>query len=486
MKQIIKKYKGLSISIRASFWFLFANIFQKAIMVIFTPVFTRIMTTEEYSKYALFQSWETIFTVFATLGISNYATAKALVEFKDDRDIFVSSAEFLTTILTICTFGVYLVIRFIFGRLSDFPVYIMVLLFADIISVAIFAFWSQVERFNLRYKALAAVSIFMGIFSPLIAFILIAFSGQLNVYKGWARIFGLVITDCIAGIFLYFLSFKKSGIFFSVKYWKFCFVYCIPLIPHFLATAFLQRISQIFVDNYCGSEISGVYALANTLSMLMMVVNDAFTKTLVPWTYQKLSDKKYNEINRPVLLALITIGVADLSMAFVAPEIIAVFADSAYKQAVYAVPPLVAICYFGFLYNIFANIEYYYKETKLVSLASIIAGVAIVVFNFLFVPGFGFIAAAYSSLLSYIVYALMHYIFMKKTLNKHLDGMFIYNNSLILKISILFLFLVICMPLLYQVSIIRYILIVVSCLVLMANYKKLYGLLKNFLRRQEI
>ena len=136
------------------------------------------MTVEEYSKYALFQSWVTIFTVFATLNISNYATAKALVEFKEDRDKFISSAEFLTAILTIFIFGIYLLIRFVFGWLDEFPLWIIILLFADILGVAFFAFWSQMERFNLKYRALAIVSILMGIFSPVIAFICIALSDR--------------------------------------------------------------------------------------------------------------------------------------------------------------------------------------------------------------------------------------------------------------------------------------------------------------------
>ena len=87
MNKLIKKYQKLNLQAKASLWFLFANIFQKAVMMIFTPVFTRVMSTEEFSKYAVFQSWEAIFTVFATLNISSYATAKALVDIKEDRKV---------------------------------------------------------------------------------------------------------------------------------------------------------------------------------------------------------------------------------------------------------------------------------------------------------------------------------------------------------------------------------------------------------------
>lgn len=482
--KILEKYKSLPQSARASLWFLFANIFQKSIMVICTPLFTRLLTAEEFSKYAVFQSWETILTVFATLNISNYATAKALVEFKDDRDTFVSSAEHLTIILTAVVFGVFCSIKIIFKDIGNFPLWILVLLFADILSVALFAFWSQMERFNQKYRALAGVSILMGICSPGIALLMIAFSDSLGLYKGWARILGLVITNGIAGIVIFYLSYKRSRVLFSAKYWKFCLSYCIPLIPHFLAMAFLQRIGQLFVDHYCGSEMSGIYALANSLAMLMMVVNDAFTKTLVPWTYQKLAAKDYVHINKPVILALAIIAIVDLAMALAAPELVAIFADKSYSQAIYAVPPLVAVCFFGFLYNTFSNIEYYFNETKLVSLASIAAGIVILIANFLLVPSLGFIASAYAALISYIVYAFMHYLFMRKTLNKHLNGISVYNHSLILKMAVVFVGLILLMPILYKFTFIRYTVIVLMAAVVILRYKKIMNsILGIFLKK---
>lgn len=460
-------YNNIPLSAKSSLWFLFANIFQKAVMVIFTPLFTRLMTTDEFSKFAVFQSWEAILTVFATLNISNYATAKALVEFKDDRDNFVISAELLTLLLTSLVAGIFCGSTFWIKSLRTFPLWIVILLFIDIVSVSFFSFWSQLERFCHRYKALTLVSVLMGIASPSIAFLIIYITGQLNLYKGWARILGLVIANSIVAIVIFYKSLKISKRAISIKYWSFCITYCIPLIPHFLSMAFLQKIGQLFVDHYCGSSISGIYALASSLALLMMVFNDALTKTLVPWTYQKLSEKKYKEINGPVILSLGLIAILDIAMALIAPELVFVFADNAYGQAVYAVPPLVAVCFFGFLYNTFANIEYYYKETKYVSMASIVAGSVILLANFMLVPHFGYIAAAYSSLLSYITYALMHYFFMKKTISKYLDGTEIYDEACIVKMSVLFTVIILSIPYLYKYFILRFVIVILIFVILL-------------------
>lgn len=472
-------HKNIPQAAKASLWFLFANIFQKAVMVIFTPVFTRILTTEEYSKYAVFQSWETILSVFATLGIYNYATAKALIEYQDDRDRYVASAESLTLVLSVCVFGVYCLIRYGFGGLDGFPLWIMVFMFIDIISTAIFSFWSQMERFNQRYKMLAFLSIMMGVLSPSIAFILIRCSKYTGIYRGWSRIIGLTVVDGAVGIFLFILCMRKSACFFSAKYWKFSIHYCIPLIPHFLATAFLQKIGQLFVDAYCGAADSGIYSLGNTLAMLMMVVNDALTKTLVPWTYQKMSEKEYDAIHKPINLALFLIAAVDVLMALLAPEILMIFATSSYAEAKYIVPPLVAVCFFGFLYNTYANIEYYFKETKLVSLASISAGTIIVLGDYIFVPRFGLFAAAYVTLASYVVYALMHYLFMNKTLKKHLQGISVYNNRFIFSIAAVFLAIIFGIPVLYKAALARYITIAIVGIIFWANRKRIFAFIRG-------
>lgn len=292
MNKLIKKYQKLNLQAKASLWFLFANIFQKAVMMIFTPVFTRVMSTEEFSKYAVFQSWEAIFTVFATLNISSYATAKALVDIKEDKEKFVFSAEILTIILTFFVFAFYIIIHSVYGGFDGLPVPIMISLFCDIVFVAIFNFWSQLERYYLRYRALVIVSIFIGFFSPVIAFLLIKYSDKIGLYKGWARIISVVLLNGLIAIWLFYVSIKKSKFKINVKYWKYCVVYCIPLIPHFLAAAFLQKASQLFVDHYSGAVVSGIFSLANSLALMMMVFNDALTKTLVPWTYKKLIRKK--------------------------------------------------------------------------------------------------------------------------------------------------------------------------------------------------
>ena len=71
---ILKKYKELPVEIKAAFWFLIGTFFQKAMSMVSTPIFTRIMSAEEYGEYNVFNSWFVIlgFEFFLLLLLVNY------------------------------------------------------------------------------------------------------------------------------------------------------------------------------------------------------------------------------------------------------------------------------------------------------------------------------------------------------------------------------------------------------------------------------
>ena len=76
----IQKYKNLSQPVKASFWFTVCNILNKGIALISTPIFVRILTTDQYGDYSVFQSWYSIIIIFATLNLFSGNYGKGLVE----------------------------------------------------------------------------------------------------------------------------------------------------------------------------------------------------------------------------------------------------------------------------------------------------------------------------------------------------------------------------------------------------------------------
>ena len=75
------KYKSLPIQAKASCYFLICSFFQRGISTVTTPVFTRLLSTEEYGQYNVFNSWMNIITVFVTLNLSYGVYAQGLIIF---------------------------------------------------------------------------------------------------------------------------------------------------------------------------------------------------------------------------------------------------------------------------------------------------------------------------------------------------------------------------------------------------------------------
>lgn len=448
----------MSIMAKASFWALVSGLIQKGVSVLATPIFTRILSTEDFAQFTLYQSWQDIFIIFVSMNVFNYATYTAMVKFEYDKDGFITSAQTLVTILTIAWMDIYYVIHTVKGEIFDFPLYIVILMFADILFMSSYNLWATRKRFEFQYQIMTIVSIILGIARPLLG-ILLTKLAKTNL--GYGRIYGYAAINIIIGCILYVVNLSKSRKGFNLAYWKYIFTFCIPLIPHFLSTQILSRFDRIMIKKMCSVSDVAIYGLAYSLSMLMLIVSDAVLNSVTPWMYQCIKEEKKGDIKHIVNTTLLLVSGANMLLILFAPEAVRLFAPIEYYEAIYIIPAVSASVYFMFLFNIFANIEYYYSETKYVAVASVAAALLNVVLNMIFIDMYGYIAAGYTTLASYILYSIGHFIFMKIVSKKHADGYHFFDTKFIVILSCLFTILSLLILLIYQMAWIRYVLIVV-------------------------
>lgn len=83
MKKLHAKYKNLTIVAKATLWYTIANILVKGVALLSTPIFTRVMTEEQYGTYTVFQSWYSIIIIFTSLNIFLGGYTKGLLKYKD-------------------------------------------------------------------------------------------------------------------------------------------------------------------------------------------------------------------------------------------------------------------------------------------------------------------------------------------------------------------------------------------------------------------
>lgn len=104
-------------------------------------------------------------------------------------------------------------------------------------------------------------------------------------------------------------------------------------------------------------------------------------------------------------------------------------------------------------------------------LASIFGAVLNIILNYIFINIFGYFAAGYTTLFCYIIYAIMHYMFMKKICRENLENAKIYEGKIIFGMAIVFCLVGILFLISYRNIILRAMLIVIVFVVIFVKRK---------------
>lgn len=465
LKKYLSKFTNMSEATKASFFFTICSFVQKGIALLTTPVFTRLLSTTEYGNYTVYQSWYAIAIIFCTLHVEHGTFSTGLIKYENIKKRFAASLLGLTTTLTIIFFLLALWLKNVYGLLSDISNFMLLAMFLQILFVPSFSVWSANERFNFRYKKVIAFTLAYAILNPLLSIALIYITKD----GSNARIAGMVIAQIIIGGYFYLYLLKEGKCFFSKELWKFSILFSLPLIPHYLSETILQQADRLMIAFYIGKSEAAIYAVAYTISMMVTYVSNAINQSFLPYLYQSIKSddtSKIKTIQKELLILVLAACV--LAMIF-APEILTVFATSDYSSAIEAIPPIVVSTYFIFLYNHFCYVEMYFEKNIFIMVASIAAALLNVILNSVFIPIFGFVAAGYTTLISYMAFCSLHY-FMYKRIVKQKKLKSFYDVKALLVISTAAVFITVVMKMIYNYIMLRY-LIIVGILVICGIYK---------------
>ena len=156
---MIDKYKNMPVHIRASFWFLVCAFLQKGISVLTTPIFTRLLSTDEYGRFSVFNSWLSILAVFVSMNLYSGVYVQGLVKFEDSKRQFSSAMQGLSLVLTIGWVIIYLLFRDFWNELLSLTTVQMISMFLLIWTTAVFQFWAVEQRVELKYQRLVVLTL---------------------------------------------------------------------------------------------------------------------------------------------------------------------------------------------------------------------------------------------------------------------------------------------------------------------------------------
>lgn len=391
--------------VKSGIWFTIGTFFVQGISFITMPIFTRMLGTTGFGIVNVYTTWLSVFTTLITLGL--LATVNnAKVDFKERYDEFASSILFLATLLSIMWFIIAFIFKKQIGKIIDLNSILIMCLIIQSFFGFIVDFSNAKLNAEYKYKKYLLISISSAILNTILAIILINY---FKTDKYYGRIGSLLIVALLYGTVLYVIAMKKGKKLINFAYWKYAIILSIPAIVHLLSGVILQSVDTVMINSMIGASAAGIYSFAYKIGMIMYIVWLACNKAWVPWFYENMKEKNYDDIRLKIKYYIMMFSIMGFVLIFISPEIGKLMGTKDFYQGLDYVPLIMVGYYFQFLYSIPANLEFYTKNTKLLSLGTLIAALTNVVLNYILIPRYGAVAATWTTIIAYMLLFLYHY-----------------------------------------------------------------------------
>ena len=437
------------------------------------------MSEEQYGLVNVYNSWSAIVSVFAVLAVSGVAFV-GLNKYENDRPRFISTLQGLMTILIIAWFALYCVFNNWWENLTGLPFVFMCAMFAQCLFTNTMGLWIWKMRYENQNKQLFILTAGSAIIIPAVSILFVSLASE--DLKAQAQIISTVVIQIIMYGLLYISGFVRGKKFFSRYYWKYALAFSIPLIPHQLSNIVLNSSDKIMIEQMIGREETAWYSVAYGGAMILSVFVVAYTHSIIPWYYERIKKGEYIKLQRLSNISSAAFAIIPIIIALFAPEIVQILAPESYYAAIWVIPPVAASIFFIFLYQFFVLVEYYFEKTALIATASVGCAVLNIILNLIFLPVFGFVAAAYTTLASYILFALTHYFNVRILCKKNLNGAKLYNIKRLSLVSIAIVVISIGINFTYSFPLLRYAILITIFSVVLFKRKTIIKTFKQFIK----
>lgn len=469
--------RNISVGVKSSVVYALSSLFSKGLAIITIPIFTRLMTSEDIGIVNLYTAWYSMISVVATLSLTSGGFQLALKEFREDRDGYESSVLTLTSCMALSIGVIYIFNPSFWNKLTGLSTALMVLLIIELFLAPARSFWLARQRYEYKYKLVALVtfsSAFLASLVSIIAVFVASKSGRSNL--GETRLFANYAVLLSYALALWLYIYFKGKTVCDINYWRFSLSLSLPLIGYSISAQVLNVSDRTMISHLVDNSSVGIYGVLYTASSISLLVWQAINASFVPYLYENMENSVSRKNLRNISAKLLGgFALVAFLMTLFAPEVVRILATREYYEAVYIMPPIAAGVFLISVSNMYSNVLIYYKKTKFIMFSSMVAALVNVILNYFGIRLFGYKAAAYTTLISYIVLATMQGVVATKIQNKlyKTESEYVYNNRYIVLLSSIAVILCLSCLLLYMFSIVRYVILLLAIVCVLANREKL-------------
>lgn len=391
-----------------------ANSIIKLGGLIFLPIMTRILTSEEFGIIGILSPITTIFSIVLGLGFYNVILKKYIDLKNEPKKLESFKFTVVAFIFSLNLFVLAIILlpksRNILEKIFDVD-YILILISIIIAMVnSLNNIALSLFRIEKKYYKVAIGSLISFFTNYILA---IYFISKLNL-----GVFGNQIANLFAVItlliFLYIDYFKNINVEFNKNYLVTAIYNGVPLI-------FIELTDQLvnFSDRYILAKFNisfsliGVYTLAYTGSRILSVVTGSFINA---WTAELYNDIYNEKINRNLEIFFSILAFFCICASLFSREAISILFPEHYLKAIQYMPIVLTSTIVQSLYSLDYYFHYFEKSKYIVGF-TFLALVINVVLNILLIPLFmdnAVLIAGLTTLIALTTRAILEFYIIKK------------------------------------------------------------------------
>lgn len=473
LNKIFNIWNNRSKAVKSATVFTLAILLSRGIAIISLPIFTRIMPPEQIGIVGLYVSTFGIISTISALALTSGGFMIGLKDFCSKRDSYIASVVTLTTIASAILFLLFVIAPSFWTEITGLPIGLILLMLFGCMVCPAYEFWLMRQRYEYAYKKAAVLTVFTSVISTLLAVGAVLLAKNNPSCLGEIRLYVALGFTYIVYFVIWIILLSKGNrqTYFNRQYWVFSLTLSLPLLGHSFASQILSVSDRLLISNLIDNSAVGIYSTLYSVGSIALMFWAALNSSFIPYLFQNIEnqdDRKKVGKNAQMLLSFFSALI--FFVALIAPDIVFILATDEYYQYVSIVPPIIAGTYLISVGNFYSNLLVYCKKTMAIMISTVVAGVVSVLLNLLFIPMFGFVAAAYTTLLAYMLFAFMQSVSGYRFFKKSIQGSFIYDNRRMAVIAVVTVLLTLCCSITYSYNVLRYTLIIVLIPVMIKGY----------------
>ena len=391
----------------ASVYFL-GTIMVQGLGIISLPVLTFFLTTEEYGIANVYLTYSAMASVLLSLNLE-WAISRYFLEPDADKKGFMATIITAITIFFAASgLAIYIYREPISELLNLSPKLISWLLLFTYTNIFWLAYgYIKIIEKKSKNMVIAQVLVQYGKFGAAVFGIWYLMTLGQEGYMG--KIIGEFIVNAFAMlVFIYLLwpyfDFKRM----RWAHFIYAISYSLPLVPYALGGHLLTSFDQWYINSELGHEKAGLYSFAFKIGMLMYGLLVALQNASVVQYTEWMDAKEYKKVSTQVFSMHKLTILAGLFLILFSVDLGTLLAAKAsFREAMNIVPIIVGAYIFnGIAWN-YNRVFNYKKQNIYLTVILLTAAALNMYLNIQFVPTYGYQAAAYTTLFSYIIMALL-------------------------------------------------------------------------------